>query len=270
MDWRKICSYIGRTLVGYRYWTTRGCLYRCRRCHKIGHLYKDCWLLASRSASVSQPEWVTINPDSDQRGKVVVWQEENSQMDSQEVCDTHKEKICPQSPVSPDLVRLWKKLPLLRVPSLTLHPSLYYHLFLFLALHFVMLFLLFVSPMLFSNWPHMHPFTPPTPTITEILGWLSLAKPSTESSKGHDYNLRSFPCLTPRDGSGIGITSLPPQSKSSKGRHSNMSKAIFQAGLDVELGWKQPIDKVLRALNCLPLVPHEVDPVQLSGIGCPC
>jgi len=59
-------------------------------------------------------------------------------------------------------------------------------------------------------------------------------------------------CITPGDGSGIGISPLPPLSKSAHGRKSNMSKAITQAGLNVAQGRQHPINKVLRALTPLP------------------
>ena len=134
--------------------------YRCRRCHNIGHLYKDLPLLASSSALVAQSEQAAVNLDSDQRGKALTHFEENTQMGSLETQRTHKEQTHPPSPhITRSRVAAVVDNSIV-VPSLTLHLSIYCHLHIFLALCFVMFFLCIVLP-LFAHSPHLLPFYPP-------------------------------------------------------------------------------------------------------------
>ena len=65
--------------------------YRCRRCHKIGHIYKYFPLLTSSSALAARSKQAVLNPDSHQGGKAPSHFEENPKMDSLAAHGTHKE-----------------------------------------------------------------------------------------------------------------------------------------------------------------------------------
>lgn len=95
-----------------------------------------------------------------------------------------------------------------------------------------------IFPPHFSNMPSSFPDPP-------------LSVPSTEASNiprpSHSCNLHSLEKSSSLDVCGIGIIPRPKLSKATRGRHSTISKAIHQVGIDVVEGRPLSIDWVLRA-----------------------
>lgn len=94
--------------------------------------------------------------------------------------------------------------------------------------------------------PHLNSSTNP-PTLPPSHSPSSLS--SSRNTSSHPYSLRPRPHPSNSSGTqaGLGIIPLGLESLTSRGRKSDLSKAIWQAGAEVASGCQSTIDEVLRA-----------------------
>jgi len=98
---------------------------------------------------------------------------------------------------------------------------------------------------------HLHSISTTPPYIHSLAHSSLHLDPSTTSTLFDTYNLSSRACHPPEN-SGIGLTSPPCSSKTTRGFQSYISKAILQAGVEVVHGRQSNLYWVLRAPTTLP------------------